>query len=204
MFLKLRSLSILFAKQRGMDSCGHPKAAVTLRNNSRTTSCFSEPVKQHPVLLPPIISTCCLLPVCRIAAPYMGAYINPRDSRVHNFTVALDKGYNFTRPSRTFSCVTSLERQPLYVEAGGAYYDDAKETYGTNKGVFTMDVFGPGRPQHQLVRAAGGDVIPQRAQAALACGPDGQVRLRHPYHLAQDTVCEYCLPVPTFPVLQEF
>jgi hypothetical protein len=109
----------------------------------------------------------------------MGTYINLRDSRVYNFTVALDKGYNLTRPHRTSSCVTNLGRQPVYVETGGAFFDEASVAYGTNKGVFTMDVLGPDRlqhQQHQLVRAAGGDVIPKRAQAALACGPDGQVR----------------------------
>jgi hypothetical protein len=104
----------------------------------------------------------------------MGTYINLRDSKAHNFTVTLDKGYDKTRPSRTASCVTTLGRQPVYVETGGAYFDD---TYGTNKGVFTMDVLGPGGAQHKLVRATGGDVVPQRAQAALACGPDGQVRM---------------------------
>jgi hypothetical protein len=104
----------------------------------------------------------------------MGAFINLNSSSVTSFSIKPPSGYIY--PQGLASCMSRLEGRPAYVEVGGTSFQASKGTGRDvmSKGLFVMDASSAVQ-QHPLVAAAGGDVVPQRAQAALACGPDGRL-----------------------------
>lgn len=98
----------------------------------------------------------------------MGAFINLNRSTVENFTIKPATSYKY--PVALSSCTTSLGGRTVYVETGGV------DQQALPKGVFVMDTAYT-TEQHNLLAAAGGDAVPGRAQAALACSPDGKLFL---------------------------
>jgi hypothetical protein len=67
---------------------------------------------------------------------------------------------------------------PVYVEAGGSRFIARNGTGQDeiNPGLFTMDL-AVSSQQHTMLAASGGNAVPARSQAALACTPDGRAFL---------------------------
>lgn len=106
----------------------------------------------------------------------MGAFINLNSSSVTSFTIQPGTGYIY--PSGLSSCMTQLGSRPVYVEAGGSRYipEQKPDLDIMSKGLYVMDAAVSSR-QHALLPAAGGEAVPQRTHAAMACSPDGRVFL---------------------------
>jgi hypothetical protein len=103
-----------------------------------------------------------------------GAFINLNASTVANFTIRPPDGYIF--PQGLSSCMSTLQGRSVYVEAGGSSFIGKTGADEMSKGVYVMDAAVTAK-QHTLKAATGGDAIPPRTQAALACGPDGRLYL---------------------------
>jgi hypothetical protein len=104
----------------------------------------------------------------------IGSFINLNRSSVTSFTVPPPKGYIF--PAGLSSCMTALQDQPVYIEAGGTRFNGQTGADEMSKGVFVMDAAVTTK-QHTLTAAAGGEAIPSRTHAALACSPNGRLYL---------------------------
>lgn len=109
---------------------------------------------------------CCCIAA---AAPLRGAYIDVQQSAVQQFNITPPDGYGF--PSWVASCTTALQGRPVYVQAGGKLITD-KGALQLMAGMITMAVQ-PGETEHSMVVAAGGEQLPTRALASMACSPSG-------------------------------
>eukprot|EP00883_Tetradesmus_obliquus_P003960 jgi/Sobl393_1/14275/SZX72377.1 len=106
--------------------------------------------------------------------PLQGAYINVEKGSVSNFTLQPAEGYPYA--SGVAACMTTMDNQPMYVEQGGWYNDNATSKTAVQRGFYAAPVQ-PSSPSVRLVGMSGSTEGPGAAFASMACSSDGQLYL---------------------------